>query len=93
MSSPAFLLRVPAALPFRALASDLVGRYVELRGGSDSDRAAFVEIFQQALDRVADGADADVEVSCIARPSGFDVALRCGGRSEVVRHPLSAVKP
>jgi hypothetical protein len=93
MSPPAFSLRVPAKSPFKALASDVVGRYVELRGGSESERAAFVEIFEQALDRVADGADADVEVSCVAVPSGFDVALRCAGRSVVVHHPLSAVKP
>ena len=90
--SPAFTLRVPADPRFRSLAHEVVGRYVEIAGGSEADRDAFIRAIIEAVERL-DGAASDVlDLVCHARPSAFEVTIRCGGREAVVHHPLPAAK-
>jgi hypothetical protein len=90
--SPAFTLRVPADPRFRSLAHEVVGRYIEIVGGSDTDRDTFTRAFLDAVERLVPTSDDVLDVVCTARPSGFDVTIRCGSRETVVQHPLPAGK-
>ncbi len=90
--SQAFTLRVPADPRFRPLAHEVVGRYVEIVGGSEAEREAFTSALIEAVDRLADTSGDVLELTCRVRPSGFDVAITCGGRHAVVQHPLPAAK-
>ena len=90
MSAPVFTLTVPADPSFRSIACEVVGRYVDLVGGSEPERAAFESAFVKAVDDLVGSGDVDVELSCLAQPPGFEIRLRCGGRSAVVSHPVPA---
>jgi hypothetical protein len=93
MSDAVFTLHVPAAAPFRGLASDLVGRYIELSGRTDAEREAFTAALADAIDGLQGGPDDLLLLVCTTRPAGFDVSVACGTRSVVVRHPLPAGAP
>jgi hypothetical protein len=87
--SSAFTLRVPADPQFRSLANDVVARYVELAGGSDVERSAFVAAVSDAVK----GMSGDmVELVCTTGSSGVDITVRAGGRQVAVHHPLPAGK-
>jgi hypothetical protein len=90
--SDAFTLRVPADSRFRPLAPDVVGRYVEIAGGSASDREAAVRAVTEALDQLGASSDDHVDLVCTPLASGVEVTIRCGGRQSVVQHPLPAGK-
>ena len=90
--SAAFTLRVPADPEFRALANDVVARYVEIAGGSDAERGAFVAALSDAIDGLAGAPGEPLELACTTRPSGFDITVRSGGREVIVHHPSPAGK-
>ena len=90
--SSAFTLRLPADPRFRAMAHDVVGRYLELCGASPSERDAFVRLFGEAAAAIA-GADSEpLDVVCTTHPAEFTIVLRSGGRERLLRHPLPAEK-
>ena len=90
--TPAFTLRVPADSRFRALAPELVRRYVEIAGGSEAEREAITRALIEAVDGLAGSSGEALELVCMSRPAGFDLTVRCGGRETVVRHSLAAGK-
>jgi len=92
MSRDAFVLRVPADPAFRDLAVDVVGRYIELLGGPDAERARFDAALAEAINKLGADPDDVLDLICTTRSDGFDLTIRCGGRSTVVRHPLAAGK-
>jgi hypothetical protein len=93
MSSPSvFTLRVPADPQFRGLANDVVARYVELAGLPDGEREAVATAVAAAVDGLGAASAEIIDLSCTARPAGFDITVRCGGRSAVVRHPQPTAK-
>jgi hypothetical protein len=93
MSSPAFTLHVPSQPPFRSLACDVVSRYIDLGGGTEAERSAFAATLATAIDALVGDSNADLELSCVAGSSGFEIRLRSGSQSSVVHHPLRTVKP
>jgi hypothetical protein len=90
MSGDAFRLRVAAGPEFRDLANGVVDRYIELSGGTAAERGAFAAALTEAIDGLVTGTDEAIDLVCTTRPSGFDMTVRCGSRSVVVRHPLPA---
>ena len=92
MSAPVFTLSVPTEPSYRAIACEVVTRYVDLVGGTEHERAAFESAFVKAVDGLIRPGDMDVEISCLSQPAGFEIRLRCGGRSAVVSHPVPASK-
>jgi hypothetical protein len=92
MSAPAFTLRVPADPAFRGLAVDVVGRYVEISGGSAAEREAVAEALTRALDGLAGGPGDAIDLTCTPGALGLDVSVRCGARSAAMHHPRPAEK-
>jgi hypothetical protein len=90
--SAEFTLRVPADPQFRGLANEVVARYVEVSGIPEPDRPPLAASFAAALDRVSPGETDQIDVVCTAVPGGFDITVRCGGRSAVVHHPQPAAR-
>ena len=88
--SSVFTLRVPADPRFGGLANDVVARYVEIVGIADAERAAVAKALAAALDGLGAAPAEAVDLVCTARPAGFDITVRCGGRSAVVHHPQPA---
>ena len=89
MSEPVFTLCVPADPGYRSIAAEVVARYVDLAGGTEEERRALESAFTKAIDAIADASQADVEVTCVSEPSGFELTLRCDGRSAIVRHSVT----
>ena len=92
MSSPVFTLRVPADPQFRGLANDVVARYVELAGLPDAERETVATALAAAVDGLGAAPAETIDLACTVRPAGFDITVRCGGRSVVVHHPQPAAK-
>ena len=90
--SSVFTLRVPADPRFRGLANDVVARYVDLAGIPETDRDSLAAALAVALDGLGAGPTEAIDLACTARPAGFDITVRCGGRSAVVHHPQPAAK-
>jgi len=93
MSDP-FTLRVPVEPRFRALGPELAGRYIELLGGSDTERQTLSAAVAGALTDLAAAAPsgAACDVACSASGAGVEVTVRCGTHSAVVRQALAAAK-
>jgi predicted transcriptional regulator len=90
--SSVFTLRVPADAQFRGLANDVVARYVELAGLPNGERETVAAAVAAALEGLAAAPAEAIDLACTARPAGFDITVRCGGRSTVVHHPQPAAK-
>jgi len=90
--SSVFTLRVPADPQFRGLANDVVARYVELAGLPNGERETVAAAVAAALEDLAAAPAETIDLACTARPAGFDITVRCGGRSAVVHHPQPAAK-
>lgn len=92
MSDPVNLI-VPLDARFRAIGPDLAGKYCAAVGGSDADAASVTSAVTRAVDGfVSAGTPGDIAMSFRAPAGQVEVTLRCGGRSEVVTHPLPAPK-
>ena len=92
MTSPVFTLHVPADPEFRSIASEMIGRYVDIAGGTESDRLAFEAALTKTVDAMCTNANGDVELSCVPLATGFEIRLTCNGQTSVLRHPLTAEK-
>jgi hypothetical protein len=92
MSAPLFTLRVPADPAFQGLAGEVVGRYIELSGGTAAERETVTAAVTSAVDGLAGRPGEAVDVLCTPGASGLDVAVRCGGRSASLHHPRPAEK-
>ena len=90
--SSVFTLRVPADPQFRGLANDVVARYVEIAGIPDAERDAVSSALVAAIDGLGVAPAEVVDLVCTTKPGGFDLTVRCGGRSAVVHHPQPAAK-
>jgi len=90
--SSEFTLRVPADPRFRGLANDVVGRYVDLAGIAETDRDVLAMALAAALDGLGAGPADAIDLTCTAKPAGFDITVRCGGQSAVVHHPQPTAK-
>ncbi len=89
MSSVVFSLRVPAETPFRELAGEVAGRYLEVTGGSVAAAASFATEVGRVVDAVATaGAEIDLTVSTSA--IGIEVCVTSAGRTERCTVPLPA---
>ena len=89
----AFTLTVPLDAPFRALAGEVAGRYLELAGGTvDEGRLLAAEV-AAAIDRL--GASVASSLAVVARMTAGDVSitLEADGQSATVTHPVPAKKP
>jgi hypothetical protein len=93
MADPVTLL-VPADARYRVLAPEIAAKYAELAGGSPTEGQAVASALSAALDEVATGAaeDAHVDLTLQAESGVVEIALRCEGRSAVVKQPLPAQK-
>jgi hypothetical protein len=83
---------VPADSQFRGLVNDVVARYVELAGVTDAERDSVASALAEAIDGLGAAPAETVDLVCTTRPAGFDITVRCGGRSAVVHHPQTAAK-
>lgn len=92
MPFPVFTLQVPAEPPYRSIACEVTARYVDIAGGTETQRAAFQAALTRAVDELVGDRGGDVEVSCTADPPGFEVTLKHAGRSASVRHPQPTEK-
>lgn len=92
MSEPAFTLHVPVDSAFRELAAAVVGRYVELVGGSPAERDHVTAALARAIDGLAGRPGEAIDLECTQGASGVDVAVRCGDRSAAVHHPGPAAR-
>jgi len=92
--SVAFTISLPAESPFRELASDVAGKYVELVGGSAADAEALASSVAGEIETLAGGPGAAVDVRLVFEPTatGVDVTVQCDGRTAVVTRPLPARK-
>ena len=90
----AFSLLVPLDTPYRSLATDLAGRYVELSGGSAETAAALAGAVSAALERLAAGAEPHAPVGLAFTPEGrgIRVELSCSGRRESLDVTLPVAK-
>jgi xanthine/CO dehydrogenase XdhC/CoxF family maturation factor len=93
MPYPVFTLHVPADPTYRTIACEMASRYVDMTGGTETQREAFHALLTKTLDELTGGREEDVEFLCVADPPGFAVTLKCGGQSAVIRHPVHAEKP
>ena len=87
-----FTLQVPADARFLGLANDVVARYVDLAGIPETDRETLAAALTAALDGLSAAPTEAIDLACTATPAGFDITVRCGGRSAVVHHPQPAAK-
>ena len=87
-----FTLRVPADPRFRGLPNEVVARYVDLAGIPDAERETVSTALTAALDGLGAAPAEAVDVVCTMKAAGFDITVRCGGRSAVVHHPQPAAK-
>jgi len=92
MPYPVFTLQVPADATYQTIACEVASRYVDLAGGSETQRTAFHDLLTKTVVELTGGRAEDVEMSCMADPPGFFITLKCGGRSTIVRHPVPADK-
>ena len=85
---------VPIEPRYRALATELAGKFVELIGGSATDARALSDALSSAIDGMAPAAPAGTHVDLIfhAGGGGVEVTVHCGTRSTVVKQPLPARK-
>jgi len=85
---------VPIDARYRALATELAGKFVELIGGSPTDAQALSHALSGAVDSIAPASDAEqhVDLTFHAGAGGVEVTVRCGARSTVVKQPLPARK-
>ncbi len=90
--SSEFTLRVPADPRFRGLANDVVGRYVDLAGIPEAERDTLATALSAAIDGLGAAPAEAIDLACTAKPSGFDITVRCGARSAVVHHPQPTAK-
>jgi len=90
----AFSMLVPIAAPFRALAPELAGRYVELAGGSAEVAATLATAVTAAIDRLSSGAAPHSEVGLAFTPNagGIHVDLSCGTLRESVNVTIPVVR-
>jgi hypothetical protein len=86
MTEPLTLL-IPAEARFRAIASDLAGRFAELAGGARDGVSAAVA---EAVEAVAKSGGGAAEIHLTFRPSAaaIDVDLRCGTATRTISCPL-----
>jgi len=87
-----FTLRVPTDPRFSGLANDVVGRYVDLAGIPETERDTLATALAAAIDGLGAAPSEAIDLACTAKPAGFDITVRCGGRSAVVHHPHPAAK-
>lgn len=87
-------VRIPVEPRYRALATEVAGKFVELIGGSPTDAQALSDALSTALDGIAPSTEgeAHVDLTFHAGTGGVEVAVRCGARSAVVKQPLPARK-
>ena len=90
--SSEFTLRVPADPQFRDLANEVVVRYVELAGLPNAERETVAAAVAAALEGLGAAPAEAIDLACTTRPAGFDITVRCGGRSATVHHPQPAAK-
>jgi hypothetical protein len=89
MADP-FTLEVPADARFRVLAPELAGRYVEIVGGSDSEREACRARLADVIRDIAPSAGETVYLRVRTTPSGIEAVVTCDGESRMVTVPLPA---
>ena len=87
-----FTLTVPSDARFRALIGEVVGRYLELAGGTADEGRALAAEVSAAVDRLQGGESSTVAAT--VRTSAGDVSIRLqdGGRSATVTHRAPAQK-
>jgi len=90
MSEP-FSLVVPVDAPFRAVASEVAGRYVELAGGSPADGAALAGALTSALEKMAAAArgDGGFELAFGVERGGVRITVQGAGQSTTITQPVS----
>ncbi|MSO49794.1 MAG: hypothetical protein EXQ49_07805 [Acidobacteria bacterium] len=88
-------LIVPADERFRNLAPEVVGRYVAAVGGSESDASTLVGALTEAIGVLTAGPladDAGLELDFRSPGNAVEITVRCGEKSSVVTHPLTAAR-
>jgi len=85
---------VPIEARYRALATDLAGKFVELIGGSPTDAQALTDALSSAVESIAPATETGthVDLTFHAAAGGVEVDVRCGARATVVKQPLPARK-
>ncbi len=88
MSSSTFTLRVPAEMPFSALAGAVASRFLEVCGATADEAVRFEGEVNRVVALVAPGAEA-IDCTFVGGPTGVEATLRAGARHETVRHTRS----
>jgi hypothetical protein len=86
-----FELRLSTDPPYRALAADVAGRFVELAGGAAAEATAFGADVGAAVEALAPGVPS-LDLAFRANGDGVEVAIDAAGRSRVVRRRLPTGK-
>lgn len=93
MSDPVQLL-VPLDARFRAIGSELAGKYCAAQGGSEADVASVASAVTGAVEAFATTAGEQDAVTMDFRtlPGQVEFTVRCGDQSSVVTHPVPTPK-
>ncbi len=85
-------MTVTSPEPFRSMAVEVAGKYVEMAGGSAADVGALTSALAGTIDTMASGAPDGATIDLAFRPNGQDieVTVTCGEHAAVVRQPLPA---
>jgi hypothetical protein len=70
----------------------VVARYVELAGLPNAERETVAAAVAAAVEGLGASPAEAIDLDCTTRPAGFDITVRCGGRSAVVHHPQPAAR-
>lgn len=90
------MLVIPAEPRFRALASDIAGRYAELVGGAREGVSAAVAAAVEAIAQGATGNGAEIHLTfrpsplrqAQGGPGAIEIDVRCGAATSTITCPL-----
>ncbi len=84
-------LTIPAAGEFRALASELAGKFAEYSGSTQGDAAELRQTVDRIAAKVTNGAvpDASIDLNMVVRNNVLRVRVSSGSKSDEATCPLS----
>ncbi|HUF46937.1 MAG TPA: hypothetical protein VMM93_03915 [Vicinamibacterales bacterium] len=89
-----FSLTVSARGPFRRMAAEVAGKYIEMAGGAPAEVSAITRSVGATLDDLSAAAADDATLDLQFQPNGHGVTITVVSDRDrvVVRHPVMAKK-
>ena len=85
--SRAFSLHVPSDALFQALAGDVALRFAVIAGASEMEAATFGSEVESGVHALAI-ANEGVDLAFESNTAGFEVSIRCGSHTRIIRRAL-----